>query len=75
MKLFDYSCPSCGHAEEDKMVDKWDDDVICPICDHKMDKMFSGVNIQRDKLGNDHRIDPNVIGGGDVRFGNRPKRS
>lgn len=69
MKIFDYSCPECGHAEVDKLVEKYDEEVTCPICDHKMTKLFSGISIKKDRLGNDHRIDPNIIGGGDVRFG------
>lgn len=70
MTLFDYSCPGCGHVEEDKMVAKWDEDVYCPMCDHKMVKMFTGVSVKKDKLGNDHRYDENLKGPGDVRFGN-----
>lgn len=71
MKIFDYNCKNCGHTEIDKLVDKWDDEVICPICDSVMTKLFTGIVVKGDGLGYDHRVNPDNLGPGDVRFGRR----
>lgn len=71
MRIFDYQCKKCGHSELDKLVDKWDEEVQCPICNEPMEKLFSGIAIKMDGLGNDHRVPTDVLGGGDVRFGRR----
>jgi len=42
--LFDYQCCDCGHYEQDKMVKKWDDKIVCPFCDNEMKKEPSAVN-------------------------------
>lgn len=68
MKIFDYTCKKCGHTERDKCVDKYDEEVICPICDNKMDKIFTGFNMK--KSTRTHRKYPeHLVGRGDVQFG------
>lgn len=75
MLLFDYSCEDCGHVEEDRTIREHNEEVLCPMCNHRMKKLFTGISIRGDGLGNDHRVDENILGGGDVRFGNRTRSS
>lgn len=38
MPMFDYECLQCGHIEQDYLVPKWDDDVVCS-CGEGMKRM------------------------------------
>ncbi|KKM59933.1 hypothetical protein LCGC14_1546950, partial [marine sediment metagenome] len=38
MPMFDYECPKCGHIEQDHLVAKWEDEVVCP-CGGGMKRM------------------------------------
>ena len=48
MPMFNYQCQECGHYEQDKMVKKWDQEVICPICNNTIEKKPSASNFQID---------------------------
>lgn len=41
MPLFDYVCPKCGHKFE-KLVAKYDQEVVCPKCNNIANKSYSG---------------------------------
>lgn len=68
MKFFDYGCKSCGHQEKDRMINKDDEIIMCPICGEEMDKLFSGFNMKKSTRA--HREYPKHLANkGDVQFG------
>jgi putative FmdB family regulatory protein len=68
MLTFDYSCKNCGNEEINKDVKKYDEEVICPMCEHKMEKLYTGFQC---KPGTRHHrpYPSHLVGKGDVKFG------
>lgn len=53
MVVHDFKCKKCGHEEKDVFLNKYDDEVFCPMCENKMDVVFNtglGFTIPPDGL-------------------------
>ena len=44
MPLFEYKCPRCNYGF-DKIVQRWDTQVKCPLCQGKVEKMISTFSV------------------------------
>lgn len=42
MPIFQYKCPKCG-KEFEELVKKYDDEVLCPDCNVKAERSYSGA--------------------------------
>lgn len=40
MPMFEYNCDNC-HYRFDRMVQRWDDQVKCPVCENPVHKLMS----------------------------------
>ena len=47
MPMFNYQCQDCGHDQRDKLVKKWDQVVLCPVCHNEMKKLPSCTNFKQ----------------------------
>ena len=44
MPFFNYNCEECGQDIEGKLVKKYDDEVVCPVCGTVMTKKMSACS-------------------------------
>ncbi|MDZ7582319.1 MAG: FmdB family zinc ribbon protein [Deltaproteobacteria bacterium] len=53
MPLFEYTCGNCSY-NFDKMVQRWDDRVICPLCSGSVKKLMSTFSVGESRAGTTH---------------------
>jgi len=44
MPIYNFTCPECGHEQGEKIVKRFDSEVLCPKCKYPMAKNISSCN-------------------------------
>ena len=68
MRMFDYTCTSCGHTEQDVLIKNNEDVVLCTICNTAMDQQFPACTIKTPPRHH-HSLKGYKPGRGNVNFG------